>query len=133
MNESYKVAGIDVHKNMLAVVITDVAVEGDMSFERTVHPTLRELIERVSARPDALVGSLVNSYALPSDVGEILAGIQGFSYEVRRGHFYFECKGISGFAAYPCDSVEFAEFERFVREQRPSKFVQVHEILRRTP
>ena len=31
---SYRIAGIDVHKRMLAVVIADVSVEGDYEFER---------------------------------------------------------------------------------------------------
>jgi len=31
---AYKVAGIDVHKSMLAVVIADVALEGEFQFER---------------------------------------------------------------------------------------------------
>ena len=31
---AYKIAGIDVHKKMLAVVVADVAVEGDFHFER---------------------------------------------------------------------------------------------------
>jgi transposase len=31
---SYKIAGIDVHKKMLAVVVTDVAIEGEYDFER---------------------------------------------------------------------------------------------------
>ena len=30
----YRIAGIDVHKRMLAVVIADVAVEGEFQFER---------------------------------------------------------------------------------------------------
>ena len=30
----YRIAGIDVHKRMLAVVIADVAVEGEYQFER---------------------------------------------------------------------------------------------------
>ncbi|HME05416.1 MAG TPA: IS110 family transposase [Bryobacteraceae bacterium] len=44
---SFKVAGIDVHKKMLAVVITDAAVEGAFHFERrkfgTMDSDLREL------------------------------------------------------------------------------------------
>ena len=44
---SYRIAGIDVHKKMLAVVITDVAVEGAYEFERrrvgTSPRDLREL------------------------------------------------------------------------------------------
>jgi hypothetical protein len=33
---AYRIAGIDVHKRMLAVVVTDVEVEGEYQFER--HP-----------------------------------------------------------------------------------------------
>jgi transposase len=40
MASSYRVAGIDVHKNMLAVVITDAAVEGEFRFERRKFGTL---------------------------------------------------------------------------------------------
>jgi transposase len=47
MNGTYKIAGIDVHKRMLAVVITDAAAEGEFGFERrkfgTVDSELREL------------------------------------------------------------------------------------------
>jgi len=45
--ETFKVAGIDVHKKMLAVVVTDAAVEGEFRFERrkfgTMDSDLREL------------------------------------------------------------------------------------------
>jgi transposase len=34
MDSAYRVAGIDVHKKMLAVVLTDVAMRGDYAFER---------------------------------------------------------------------------------------------------
>jgi transposase len=34
MDSGYKVAGIDVHKKMLAVVVTDVAIVGEYEFER---------------------------------------------------------------------------------------------------
>ena len=30
----YRIAGIDVHKKMLAVVVTDVEIDGDFHFER---------------------------------------------------------------------------------------------------
>src|SRR5262245_53647311 len=46
---AYGIAGIDVHKRMLAVVIADVAVEGDYVFERrrfgTSPSELRALAE----------------------------------------------------------------------------------------
>jgi len=31
---TFRIAGIDVHKRMLAVVVADVAVEGEYQFER---------------------------------------------------------------------------------------------------
>jgi len=47
METTYKVVGIDVHKSMLAVVITDVAAEGEFQFERrkfgTTESGLRQL------------------------------------------------------------------------------------------
>jgi transposase len=47
MNGTYRVAGIDVHKSMLAVAITDAAAEGEYRFERrkfgTVDSQLRAL------------------------------------------------------------------------------------------
>lgn len=46
---AYRIAGIDVHKRMLAVVVVDVAVEGEYHFERRVVGTspdqLRTLAE----------------------------------------------------------------------------------------
>ena len=40
----YRIAGIDVHKKMLAVVVTDIAIEGEYDFER----------RQFGARPDEL-------------------------------------------------------------------------------
>ncbi len=34
---SYRIAGIDVHKKMLAVVVTDVEVEGEYKYVPSVH------------------------------------------------------------------------------------------------
>src|SRR6266849_2941462 len=46
---SYRIAGIDVHKKMLAVVLSDVEVEGEYQFERRMAGTspdqLRSLAE----------------------------------------------------------------------------------------
>jgi transposase len=47
--KSYKVAGIDVHKKMLAVVITDAAVEGAFRFERRTFGTLDSDLKELSA------------------------------------------------------------------------------------
>jgi transposase len=53
METAYKVAGIDVHKRMLAVVITDAAAEGEFRFERrkfgTLASDLKELAEWLAA------------------------------------------------------------------------------------
>ena len=43
---SYRIAGIDVHKRMLAVAMADVAVEGEYQFERRM----------VGTNPDQLRG-----------------------------------------------------------------------------
>jgi transposase len=51
---SYRIAGIDVHKKMLAVVVADVAVEGEYQFERrrvgTSPSQLRSLAEWLEER-----------------------------------------------------------------------------------
>jgi transposase len=53
-SRDYKVAGIDVHKSMLAVVITNAGQEGEFSFERrkfgTLDSELRALAEWLSAQ-----------------------------------------------------------------------------------
>jgi len=50
----YRIAGIDVHKKMLAVVIADVAVEGEYEFDRwrvsTSPGELRRLAEALVAQ-----------------------------------------------------------------------------------
>jgi transposase len=48
MNEGYRVAGIDVHKSMLAVVVTDVAGEGEFQFERHKFGTGDSELKRLS-------------------------------------------------------------------------------------
>jgi len=48
MNESYLVAGIDVHKSMLAVVITDAAAEGEFRFQRRKFGTLGSDLKALS-------------------------------------------------------------------------------------
>jgi transposase len=48
MGASYRVAGIDVHKSMLAVVVADVAAEGDWVFERRKFGTLDSELKSLS-------------------------------------------------------------------------------------
>jgi transposase len=46
---AYRIAGIDVHKRMLAVVVADVAVDGDYVFERRVVSTTPEQLRALAA------------------------------------------------------------------------------------
>ena len=48
MNEAYRIAGIDVHKSMLAVVVTDVAAGGDFHFERRKFGALGSDLQELS-------------------------------------------------------------------------------------
>jgi transposase len=54
MSESYRIAGIDVHKSMLAVAVTDAAAEGEFVFERrkfgTLDSDLKALAEWLAER-----------------------------------------------------------------------------------
>ena len=45
----YRIAGIDVHKRMLAVVVADVAVEGEYQFERRTVGTSPEQLRQLAA------------------------------------------------------------------------------------
>ena len=53
----YRITWIDVHKNMLAVVVADVEVDGDFHFERSEG---RDDADR-SARASRLAGALVRA------------------------------------------------------------------------
>ena len=46
---TYRIAGIDVHKRMLAVVVADVAVDGDYQFERRTFGTAPEQLRQLAA------------------------------------------------------------------------------------
>ena len=46
---TYRIAGIDVHKRMLAVVVADVAVDGDYQFERRTFGTVPEQLRQLAA------------------------------------------------------------------------------------
>lgn len=67
---AYRVAGIDVHKRMLAVVIADVSVEGEYQFERrklgTNPAALRRLAEwLVAAEVEEVVMESTAQYWRP--------------------------------------------------------------------
>jgi hypothetical protein len=44
---SYRIAGIDVHKKMLAVVVADVSKEGEWQFERRKFGTMPAELDRL--------------------------------------------------------------------------------------
>ena len=45
---SYRIAGIDVHKKMLAVVVSDVEVDGEFQFERVRYNSSPEYLQRLA-------------------------------------------------------------------------------------
>jgi len=57
---AYRIAGIDVHKRMLAVVIADVSVEGEYQFER----------RRVGTRPSEL--RILAQWLVAEEVEEVV-------------------------------------------------------------
>src|SRR6476661_9166181 len=46
---SYKIAGIDVHKKMLAVVVSDVEIESEFQFERRMFGSSPEQLRSLAA------------------------------------------------------------------------------------
>jgi hypothetical protein len=46
---SYRIAGIDVHKKMLAVVVSDVEVDGEFRFERRMFGSNPEQLRTLAA------------------------------------------------------------------------------------
>ena len=46
---SYRIAGIDVHKKMLAVVVSDVEVDGEYQFERRMFASNPEQLRSLAA------------------------------------------------------------------------------------
>ena len=46
---SYKIAGIDVHKKMLAVVVSDVEIESEYQFERRMFSSNPEQLRSLAA------------------------------------------------------------------------------------
>lgn len=92
--------------------------------------SLRDVVNRASTGPDALIGPIGESYALPKNVEYILSKIPGLTFEVRRNHLYFECYGMSGYAAFNCFAPDFRILERRIVELEPNTFRDLHPILR---
>jgi len=59
----YRIAGVDVHKRMLAVVVADVAVEGEFQFTRRMVGTSPEQLRALAAW---LVGGEVEEVVMES-------------------------------------------------------------------
>lgn len=95
--------------------------------------TLRDLINKASTGPDALIGPLGESGEVPDALAAALRSIPDFSFEVRRNHLAFACNGICGYAAHHCLSEEFKAMAERIVEIRPKNFAEVHAILRGEP
>ena len=54
---AYRIAGVDVHKKMLAVDVSDVEVEGEYQFERRTFGSSPEQLGRYSPNPSKLMKS----------------------------------------------------------------------------
>ena len=68
---AYRIAGVDVHKKMLAVVVSDVEVEGEYQFERRTFGSNPEQLRSLAA------------WLLEQEVGEVVNGVLHTVY-VRR-------------------------------------------------
>jgi hypothetical protein len=60
----YRIAGIDVHKKMLAVVVADVEIDGDLHFDRQKVGTTPADLRRLA---DWLVEPVVTTRSDPAD------------------------------------------------------------------
>jgi len=68
----YRIAGIDVHKKMLAVVVSDVEVYGEFQFEplgectREAGEGLRDSMRAVTKMPEALACVRYGTFCIPT-------------------------------------------------------------------
>ena len=58
---SYRIAGIDVHKKMLAVVVSDVEIESEFQFERRMFSSLGSVLWQSFKRTMHLLIDMMNS------------------------------------------------------------------------
>ena len=68
----YRIAGIDVHKKMLAVVVADVEVDGEFDFERQKAGTTPTDLRRLA---DWLVEHEVEEVVMESTAQVLAAGV----------------------------------------------------------
>ena len=66
---TYRIAGIDVHKRMLAVVVADVAVDGGYQFDRRTFGTAPEQLRQLAARQRSLANQMerLNESGVPGN------------------------------------------------------------------
>jgi hypothetical protein len=88
---SYKIAGIDVHKKMLAVVVSDVEIESEYQFEWRMFNSNPEQLR--SLAPPGGDGRSASRGALRPDVGR-RAHADGATAAERAGVCPKECGGI---------------------------------------
>src|SRR3954452_18531915 len=76
MNQSYRIAGIDIHKKMLAVVVTEIGAGGEFTFERrkfgTLDSDLKELSQWLAEREVKVV--VMESTGAILEIGLVSAG-----------------------------------------------------------
>src|SRR5262252_476458 len=72
----YRIAGIDVHKKMLAVVVSDVEVHGEYQFER----------RRFSSSPDHL--RLLAEWLIEQEVEEVVIAYSSHCTSLGRGETF---------------------------------------------
>ena len=71
---SYRIAGIDVHKKILAVVVSDVEIESEYQFERRM----------LSSNPEQLRS--LAAWLVEQKAEEIVHGVDGAILEIRMGN-----------------------------------------------
>lgn len=94
---------------------------------------LSDLLGQLAARPDALVRVPGPDYVLPEEVARQLESVRGFAWEVVGRHLRYSVGGgrLAGWGAQLCGTPDFERFERFVIDERPTRWVEVVQELRR--
>jgi len=78
---SYRIAGIDVHKRMLHVVVSDVQVDGEHDFTRRVFGSLPEALRSLAAwLVEQQVQEVVMESTAPYWKPVVSAGLKGIHF-----------------------------------------------------
>jgi hypothetical protein len=92
---------------------------------------LKDILATIAARPDALVRVPGPDYELPAAVVEALQRVPGLRWRISGMHLSYEVGRLKGWAAYPCGSKMFREFERFLTDSGTKHWMDVVSALRR--